>query len=384
MEVLRTTILRSLRPGKLNTGFLYGCLKVCHSSTWNPPNSDSQAGTKEYAKRHRQYAQMNYQEWRFPQKQRAIDISSTPQIFHPYKIEETGVKSKLSNPKKTLSDTRDKYLHRRTLKKRVPDFHEKRFPAEAQQIYIDAHNLLNSRRWNLRDKKETEEKLHNLVTTLAYKEMVQGLETKTVLWEWKETIEPPRVVQVVCSPMIDENNFYSQVTVKMHSKQSLAVYDRFGRLMFGDMNTPRSVLEYVVFERHISHPYGRWRIHGKIDGVGYEREPLQRTISFIRPAAQRSEADDWHKQEKEIHHFKWYPLREKRIAHTKRMERFRQGNKYWRLKRKRIVNEIKHTPRTHMRGVAKKMVRKKRRIVEQLREEGKLPHPPMGGPEPSI
>lgn len=49
--------------------------------------------------------------------------------------------------------------------------------------------------------------------------MVKGLETKTIIWNWLETIEPPSVVQILCAPMVNDNNFYSQVTVKMHSKQ---------------------------------------------------------------------------------------------------------------------------------------------------------------------
>lgn len=46
--------------------------------------------------------------------------------------------------------------------------------------------------------------------------------------------------------------------------QILAIYDRFGRLMFGDPKLPRDVLEYIVMEKHIANEYGQWRIHGKI------------------------------------------------------------------------------------------------------------------------
>lgn len=46
--------------------------------------------------------------------------------------------------------------------------------------------------------------------------------------------------------------------------QTLAVYDRFGRLMLGDEDEPRDVLEYLVLERHLVNPYGSWRLHGKI------------------------------------------------------------------------------------------------------------------------
>ncbi|KAG8225830.1 hypothetical protein J437_LFUL005637 [Ladona fulva] len=44
----------------------------------------------------------------------------------------------------------------------------------------------------------------------------------------------------------------------------LAIYDRFGRLMYGSETIPKDVLEYVVFEKHLSNQYGKWRIHDKI------------------------------------------------------------------------------------------------------------------------
>lgn len=44
----------------------------------------------------------------------------------------------------------------------------------------------------------------------------------------------------------------------------MALYDRFGRLMFGSETVPKDVLDFVVFEKHMSDTYGRWRIHGKI------------------------------------------------------------------------------------------------------------------------
>ena len=46
--------------------------------------------------------------------------------------------------------------------------------------------------------------------------------------------------------------------------QTLAIYDRFGRLMLGNEEQPKDVLEYLVLERHLVNPYGSWRLHGKI------------------------------------------------------------------------------------------------------------------------
>lgn len=50
----------------------------------------------------------------------------------------------------------------------------------------------------------------------------------------------------------------------LSSLQTLAIYDRFGRLMYGQEDVPKDVLEYVVFEKHLVNPYGSWRMHGKI------------------------------------------------------------------------------------------------------------------------
>lgn len=46
--------------------------------------------------------------------------------------------------------------------------------------------------------------------------------------------------------------------------QTLAIYDRFGRLTLGSENLIKDVLEYVVFEKYLSEEYSRWRVHAKI------------------------------------------------------------------------------------------------------------------------
>ena len=60
--------------------------------------------------------------------------------------------------------------------------------------------------------------------------------------------------------------------------QTLAVYDRFGRLHHGSEVVARDVLEYVVFEKHIANTYGLWRIHDKIipDWMP-PRQPIKKT-----------------------------------------------------------------------------------------------------------
>ena len=44
----------------------------------------------------------------------------------------------------------------------------------------------------------------------------------------------------------------------------MAIYDRFGRLQYGNEKVVKDVLEYVVFERHVSFLHSNWRIHEKV------------------------------------------------------------------------------------------------------------------------
>ncbi|NXO92561.1 RM45 protein, partial [Certhia brachydactyla] len=108
------------------------------------------------------------------------------------------------------------------------------------------------------------QKLHSLVTERCYPDMVRGNRYKTIRWSFLGSLEPPRVVHLRCDSVLNRGNLYGQVTVRMHSRQILAIYDRFGRLMYGGEEIPKDVLEYVVFERYLVNPYGTWRMHGKI------------------------------------------------------------------------------------------------------------------------
>uniref|UniRef100_A0A803WA92 Mitochondrial ribosomal protein L45 n=1 Tax=Ficedula albicollis TaxID=59894 RepID=A0A803WA92_FICAL len=64
----------------------------------------------------------------------------------------------------------------------------------------------------------------------------------------------------LCS--FNKQKLHSLVTERCYP--ILAIYDRFGRLMYGGEEIPKDVLEYVVFERYLVNPYGTWRMHGKI------------------------------------------------------------------------------------------------------------------------
>merc|ERR1712141_284989 len=83
-------------------------------------------------------------------------------------------------------------------------------------------------------------------------------------WRHIRTITPPRIVHARVAPVQEKENLFAQVTVKMHTEQIMAITDLHGRRVKGDMKKPKTVTDYVVFERHLTNPYGQWKVFGKI------------------------------------------------------------------------------------------------------------------------
>uniref|UniRef100_A0A8C1E945 Large ribosomal subunit protein mL45 n=1 Tax=Cyprinus carpio carpio TaxID=630221 RepID=A0A8C1E945_CYPCA len=219
--------------------------------------------------------------------ERAINISCTAGIFDPYVPPEgdarlsTLSKEGLKQRTEQLRQSAASQLAFRKIKDHDPEFSTKEFPALAQQIFIDAHAALTQ---------FNKEKLHSLVTERCYPEMVRGNRYKTLRWRFIESLEPPRVVHARCPDMISKGNLYGQVTLRVHSRQTLAIYDRFGRLMLGDEDEPRDVLEYLVLERHLVNPYGCWRLHGKIvPAWAPPKDPIIKTVMIPGPTLKPEE-----------------------------------------------------------------------------------------------
>lgn len=142
--------------------------------------------------------------------------------------------------------------------------------------------------------------------------MTFDLRNCTVRWQFLKSLEAPRVVHVRCTDIVNKENIFSQVckyialcpqwislifktpfqvTVRFHTQQTLAVYDRFGRLIYGSEVQAKDVLEYVVFEKHLANLYGLWRIHEKIipDWMP-QREPGMKT--YVQPVPEAVPAED--------------------------------------------------------------------------------------------
>ncbi|XP_063932881.1 large ribosomal subunit protein mL45 [Zophobas morio] len=166
----------------------------------------------------------------------------------------------------------------RKIKSFEEEFDTATFCKEAEDIYVKMHDLMAKRDL---------ENMTDYVTERAYPEVIHNIENKTIHWKLIKNIELPRVVHARCTDVITKENIFGQTTVRFHTQQMLAVYDRFGRLMHGSEIIAKDVLEYVVFERHLANLYGKWRVHGKIipDWLPPKEPSL---ITYLKPAEETS------------------------------------------------------------------------------------------------
>ncbi|KAK7864654.1 hypothetical protein R5R35_012423 [Gryllus longicercus] len=196
-----------------------------------------------------------------PWMEQPVHISCTGGIFEPYVPPEgDGKKSAISTSgaKQTIEFFEKKsksVMAVRKIRTFDEDFNRHAFAESAQDIYIKAHTyMINKDKYKLRE----------VVTERAYPEIMHNIKNTTIHWKFIQSLEPPRVVHARCTDIITKDNIFAQLTVRFHSQQVLAIYDRFGRLMHGSEILAKDVLEYVVFEKHLSNQYGLWRLHDKI------------------------------------------------------------------------------------------------------------------------
>ncbi|CAL8091760.1 unnamed protein product [Calicophoron daubneyi] len=198
---------------------------------------------------------------------RPINIGHTGQVTDPYVPPEGDGRSSLLSSKRVVEEAEvlkkkgKSYRETMRIRRHEPTFTTNNFVNEAESIYKEAHGLLQ-------DFAKNESRLFDLVTERAFAEMTTGLKFRTLRWNFIQSIEPPRVVQVRTQELMAKDNLFGQVTVRFHTQQTVAIFDRFGRLLYGNPVIPVDVLEYVVFEKHITDEYGIWRMHAKIRPSG--------------------------------------------------------------------------------------------------------------------
>ncbi|XP_036050490.1 39S ribosomal protein L45, mitochondrial [Onychomys torridus] len=212
---------------------------------------------------------------------RPIHLACTAGIFDPYvppegdgrmsSLSKEGLVQRTNRLKKNATSL----LAVRRIREFDANFKMKVFPEKAKDIFIEAHLCLNN---------SDHERLHTLVTEHCFPDMVWDLKYKTVRWSFVESLEPAQVVHVRAAGLMKQSDLYAQVTVRLHTRQTLAIYDRFGRLMYGQEDVPKDVLEYVVFEKHLVNPYGSWRMHAKIVPTWVPpKQPILKTLMIPGP-----------------------------------------------------------------------------------------------------
>lgn len=165
----------------------------------------------------------------------------------------------------------------RKIKSYLDEFSQDSFTEQASDIYIKAHTALAEKDFD---------NLTDHVTEKAYMAMTHNVKNKQIRWKFIESLEPARLVRARHQAANDQ--VYAQLTVRFHTRQSLAVYDRFGRLMHGSEFVGKDVLEYIVFERFLTQTYGSWRLHAKIIPPWHpKREPIPTTV--VKPVAEANE-----------------------------------------------------------------------------------------------
>uniref|UniRef100_A0A8C9I847 Large ribosomal subunit protein mL45 n=1 Tax=Piliocolobus tephrosceles TaxID=591936 RepID=A0A8C9I847_9PRIM len=190
---------------------------------------------------------------------RSIHLACTAGIFDAYvppegdarisSLSKEGLIQRTERMKKTVASQ----MSIRRIKDYDANFKIKDFPEKAKDIFIEAHLCLNN--------------------SVAAPASLKGGKNPVEL-----------VLLFRCSSMMNQGNVYGQVTVRMHTRQTLAIYDRFGRLMYGQEDVPKDVLEYVVFEKQLTNPYGSWRMHSKIvPPWAPPKQPILKTVMIPGP-----------------------------------------------------------------------------------------------------
>lgn len=198
-----------------------------------------------------------HREW----NEKPMFISCSGDVFDPYVPPEgdgkltlvttPGIKQKYE----VIGKKGKSYLALRKIRNIDYDFDVPTVANQAEGIYIEAQKALAN---------NDDDRLHDLVTEKCFPEMTDNVKNKTIRWKFIQSLEPSRIVQVRCQDLMSKEHVFGQVTVRLHTQQTLAVYDRFGRLMHGSEDVVKDVLEYIVFEKHLTNAYGAWKIHAKI------------------------------------------------------------------------------------------------------------------------
>lgn len=174
------------------------------------------------------------------------------------------------------------FMALRKIRSYLPTFEPSEWVSEAQDTYVASHQALVDRDLD---------KLYSLATDKALPDILFNISRKTIRWQMLRSLEPARVVHVRTEEA-GQGNVFAQLTVRFHTQQTLAVYDRFGRLLHGSEAIVKDVLDYIVFERALTDQYGHWRIHHKIVPKWNERQSFSRFTAVLPQTSVDKEQDE--------------------------------------------------------------------------------------------
>ncbi|KAF9357906.1 39S ribosomal protein L45, mitochondrial [Mortierella sp. NVP85] len=105
--------------------------------------------------------------------------------------------------------------------------------------------------------------LEEICTPSMYQKLKGQLKDRVGRYEWKYhgIIDKPQIVSIRQGQI--GGHVLVQIIVRLHSNQSMGVYDKKNKLVAGDLKNVVPVLEYIVFQRYISDPADNWKILGK-------------------------------------------------------------------------------------------------------------------------
>ncbi|KAF9427077.1 39S ribosomal protein L45, mitochondrial [Podila epigama] len=129
-----------------------------------------------------------------------------------------------------------------------------RFLGESEEAYIGMNEAFAKG-----DRKYLEE----ICTPSMYAKLKGQLKDRVGRYEWRYhgLLEKPQIVSIRQGQI--GGHVLIQMIVRLHSNQSMGVYDKKNKLIAGDMKKTVPVLEYIVFQRYITDPEDNWKILGK-------------------------------------------------------------------------------------------------------------------------
>ncbi|KAF9187434.1 39S ribosomal protein L45, mitochondrial [Haplosporangium sp. Z 767] len=129
-----------------------------------------------------------------------------------------------------------------------------RFLGESEEAYISMNEAFA---------KGDRKFLEDICTPSMFAKLKGQLKDRTGRYEWRYNglVEKPQIVSIRQGQI--GGHVLIQIIVRLHSNQSMGVFDKKNKLIAGDLKKSVPVLEYIVFQRYITDPEDNWKILGK-------------------------------------------------------------------------------------------------------------------------